>query len=64
MMSAVAGDEGQALLHDLQPPEAGKLVQHQQQAVLVVRLGPSLYELQAVGQQPDDHVDQDPHQRP
>ena len=62
-LDAVAGQEAQGLLHDVQLAQAGKLVEHHQQAVPVARHGTPVLEADAVGQLAHDHVDQHAHQR-
>ena len=60
---AVARDEREGFLHDVEFPERGKLVHHQKEPVLVLRFGPPVLESHLVGGKPDDHVDQNAYKR-
>src|SRR6516225_774420 len=60
---AVAGDESQTFLKDFEFSESREFVNHSQEPVFVRGFRASVFEIEFVGQEPDDHVDNDPDQR-
>ena len=61
---AVTGDKRQGFLHDFQLAQTRELVQHGQHLVFVVDFRPPVFKIHLVGRQTDNHIDQNPNQRP
>src|SRR6516165_7379635 len=57
---AVAGAKGQAFLQDLKFPECREFVNHRQEAMTVGGFWSSVFEIEFVSQEADDHVYDDP----
>ena len=57
---SVAGDEGQAFLQDLKFPECREFVNHSQEAMFVGGFRASVFEIEFISQEADDHVYDDP----
>src|SRR6478672_10450873 len=57
---SVAGDKGQAFLKDFEFPEGRKFVDHSQEAMFVGGFRVSVFEIEFVSQEADDHVYDDP----
>src|SRR6516162_9009468 len=57
---SVAGDKGQAFLQDLKFPECREFVNHSQEPVFVGGFRASVFEIEFVSQEADDHVYDDP----
>src|SRR4029077_7853053 len=53
---SVAGDKGQAFLQDLKFPECREFVNHSQEAMFVGGFRPSIFEIESVSQEGEDHV--------
>src|SRR4029077_20022313 len=57
---SVAGDKGQAFLQDLKFAECREFVNHSQEAMFVGGFRASVFEIEFVSQEADDHVYDDP----
>src|SRR6516164_718202 len=57
---SVASDKGQAFLQDLKSPECREFVDHSQEAMFVGGFRASVFEIEFVSQEANDHVYDDP----